>query len=61
MERVTLRVPQKQMEILDVLVELGDFPSVSEAVRAAVRNLIERRCGKFVLRGTNVFLSTNSP
>ena len=51
MERVTLRVPQQQMEMLDVLVELGDFPSVSEAIRAGVRDLVDRRCGKFEGRG----------
>ena len=47
MERVTLRVPQQQLELLDILVELGDFPTVSEAIRAGVRDMIERRCGKF--------------
>lgn len=51
MERVTLRVPEQQLEMLDILVELGDFPTVSEAVRAGVRDMIERRCGKF---GDNV-------
>lgn len=47
MQRVTLRVPEQQVEMLDVLVELGDFPSVSEAVRAGVRDMVERKCGKF--------------
>lgn len=47
MERVTLRVPEKQLEMLDALVELGDFPSVSEAIRAGVRDMVDRRCGKF--------------
>ncbi len=47
MERVTLRVPAQQVEMLDALVELGDFPTVSEAIRAGVRDMIERRCGKF--------------
>ena len=46
MQRVTMRVPKQQVKILNVLVELGDFPSVSEAVRAGVRDLIERRCGR---------------
>jgi len=46
MERVTLRVPKQQAEMLDVLVKLGDFPSVSEAIRAGVRDLVDRRCGK---------------
>ena len=47
MERVTLRVPQQQLEMLDALVKLGDFPSVSEAIRAGVRDMVDRRCGKF--------------
>lgn len=47
MQRVTLRVPEKQLEMLDALVELGDFPSVSEAIRAGVRDMVDRRCGKF--------------
>ncbi len=47
MQRVTLRVPQQQLEMLDALVELGDFPSVSEAIRAGVRDMVDRRCGKF--------------
>ena len=48
MERVTLRLPEQQLDMLNVLVELGDFPTVSEAIRAGVRELVDRRCGKFV-------------
>ncbi len=47
MPRVTLRVPEQQLQLPDALVELGDFPSVSEAIRAGVRDLVDRRCGKF--------------
>ena len=50
MQKVTLRVPEKQVKMLDVLVELGDFPSVSEAIRAGVRDMVDRRCGKFAGR-----------
>lgn len=46
MQRVTLRVPGQQLKMLGALVKLGDFPTVSEAVRAGVRDLIERRRGK---------------
>ena len=46
MHRVTLRVPKQQLEILDALVALGDFPSVSEAIRAGVRDMVDRRCRK---------------
>lgn len=45
MQRVTLRVPRQQLEMLDALVELGDFPTVSEAIRTAVRDMVDRRCG----------------
>ena len=51
MQRVTLRVPEQQLEMLDVLVELGDFPSVSEAIRAGVRNLIDRKCNQVIKNG----------
>ena len=47
MARVTLRVPDAQIQMLDILVEMGDFPTVSEAIRAGVRDLVEKRCGKF--------------
>lgn len=47
MQRVTLRVPEQQLKMLDALVELGDFPSVSEAIRAGVRDMVDKRCGKF--------------
>lgn len=47
MQRVTLRVPEQQLQMLDALVELGDFPTVSEAIRAGVRDMVEKRCRKF--------------
>ncbi len=47
MQRVTLRVSEQQLEMLDALVKIGDFPSVSEAIRAGVRDMVDRRCGKF--------------
>lgn len=40
MERLTIRLPRQQVAMLEKLVEVGDFPSVSEAVRYAVRELI---------------------
>lgn len=53
MQRVTLRVPDQQLQMLDALVELGDFPTVSEAIRAGVRDLVDRRCRKFTGRVTS--------
>ncbi|MBO5367387.1 ribbon-helix-helix protein, CopG family, partial [Methanocorpusculum sp.] len=33
MDRITIRLPPQQVEMLERLVEIGEFPSVSEAVR----------------------------
>ncbi|ACL17450.1 ribbon-helix-helix domain-containing protein [Methanosphaerula palustris] len=49
MKRITIRLPQQQVEMLEQMVEAGEFPTTSEAVRDAVRVLIERR-GNRVLR-----------
>ncbi len=46
MQRVTLRVPEQQLQMLSALVELGDFPTVSEAIRAGVRDLVDRKFAK---------------
>ncbi|MHC1593112.1 MAG: ribbon-helix-helix domain-containing protein [Methermicoccaceae archaeon] len=50
MERVTLRLPRQQVEILQLMVDTGDFPSVSEAIRAAIRELIDERGEKAMER-----------
>ena len=46
MQRITLRLPDQQIEMLQQMVEAGEFPTVSEAVRDAVRQLIEKRAGR---------------
>ncbi|TAJ44661.1 ribbon-helix-helix domain-containing protein [Methanofollis fontis] len=43
MERITIRLPRQQVDMLQRLVDGGEFPTVSEAVRHAVRELIEKR------------------
>lgn len=43
MERITIRLPKQQVEMLQRLVDNGEFPTVSEAVRHAVRDLVEKR------------------
>jgi Arc/MetJ-type ribon-helix-helix transcriptional regulator len=48
MKRITLRLPEQQIELLEQLVDAGEFPTVSEAVRDAVRQLIERRAGRII-------------
>ncbi len=40
---MTIRLPANFLRELDVLVAAGDFSSRSEAIRAAVRNLIYER------------------
>ena len=40
MRRITVRLPDQQIATLEKLVEAGEFPTVSEAVRYAVRELI---------------------
>jgi len=42
MERFTLRIPTGQLDRLDHLIENGEFAHRSEAVRAALRDLIAR-------------------
>ena len=40
MERVTLRIPKQQVEAVEELVETGEFPNRSEAIRSAVREMV---------------------
>jgi Arc/MetJ-type ribon-helix-helix transcriptional regulator len=49
MKRITIRLPEQQVDLLEQMVEDGEFPTVSEAVRDAVRGLIEKR-GSGILR-----------
>lgn len=42
-EKITIRIPQRHLRAIDYLVELDDFPSRSEAIRAAIRDLIYAR------------------
>ena len=41
METVQIRLTEKQLKNLDVLVKKGTYPNRSEAVRDAVRKLVE--------------------
>ena len=41
METVQIRLTEKQIRNIDVLVKKGDYPNRSEAVRDAVRKLVE--------------------
>lgn len=42
-EKITIRIPRKHLKAIDFLVETDDFPSRSEAIRAAIRDLIYAR------------------
>lgn len=54
MKRITLRLPDQQIEMLEQMVAAGEFPTVSEAVRDAVRQLIERRGGRILKESDQV-------
>jgi len=43
MERVTLRIPKQQIDEVEQLVETGEFPNRSEAIRSAVRDMINEQ------------------
>jgi len=42
-ERVTIRLPTDQVRLLEMLVKLGEFTNLSEAIRQAVRELVSSR------------------
>jgi antitoxin ParD1/3/4 len=48
MKRITLRLPEQQILLLEQMVDAGEFPTVSEAVRDAVRQLIEKRANRVI-------------
>ncbi|HJJ43436.1 MAG TPA: type II toxin-antitoxin system ParD family antitoxin [Methanocorpusculum sp.] len=52
MERITIRLPPQQIELLGLLVETGEFPTVSEAVRYAVRDFLSQR-GDRIMRDSD--------
>jgi len=41
MKRVTLRVPDEQVDELDDHVDRGRYPNRSEAIRTAIRDLLD--------------------
>lgn len=48
MQRVTIRLPEQQLKMIDIMVDQGEFPSASEAIRAAIRDLIDRRSDNLI-------------
>ncbi|MFB6127851.1 MAG: ribbon-helix-helix domain-containing protein [Halolamina sp.] len=43
MERVTLRIPKQQIDEVEQMVETGEFPNRSEAIRSAVRDMLNEQ------------------
>ncbi|PSQ12933.1 ribbon-helix-helix protein, CopG family [Halobacteriales archaeon QS_5_70_15] len=43
MERVTLRIPKQQIDEVERMVDTGQFPNRSEAIRSAVREMINEQ------------------
>jgi Arc/MetJ-type ribon-helix-helix transcriptional regulator len=41
--KITIRLPLEYIEQIDLLVDLDDFPNRSEAIRAAVRDMLYER------------------
>lgn len=42
-EKITLRLPARYLKAVDFLVDVDDFPSRSEAIRAAIRDFVYAR------------------
>jgi len=42
-EKVTIRLPLSYIKALDFLVQVDDFPSRSEAIRSAIRDMVYER------------------
>jgi len=42
-EKITIRIPDRHLRAIDFLVEIDDYPSRSEAIRVAIRDLIYGR------------------
>ncbi|WP_418284205.1 ribbon-helix-helix domain-containing protein [Halorubrum sp. DTA46] len=51
MERVTLRIPKQQIDEVEQMVETGEFPNRSEAIRSAVRDMLNEQDGEREERG----------
>lgn len=54
MDRITIRLPPQQVELLEKLVETGEFPTVSEAIRYAVREFLAGRSERIIRESEQV-------
>ena len=48
MQRITIRLPEQQLRLIDLMVDHGEFPSATEAIRTAIRDLIDQRSDKLI-------------
>ncbi len=48
MDRITIRLPPQQVSLLTKLVDTGEFPTVSEAVRYAVRDFLNQKSDRLL-------------
>jgi len=39
--KVSIRITEKHYEMLELLVEMGEFTSISEAIRAAIKKFLD--------------------
>jgi len=47
-ERITIRLPSRDLQSLDTLIKMGEFSSRSEIIRHAVRDFLKRRIPEFL-------------
>jgi Arc/MetJ-type ribon-helix-helix transcriptional regulator len=48
MERITLRLPKQHVEIIDALVDVGEYASRSDVIRSAIRDLVYEQSDKLL-------------
>ncbi|HJK34551.1 MAG TPA: ribbon-helix-helix protein, CopG family, partial [Methanocorpusculum sp.] len=53
-DRITIRLPPQQVDLREKLVETGEFPTVSEAVRYAVREFLAGRSERILRESEQV-------
>lgn len=54
MHRVTLRIPKQQLDAIEAEVDAGRYPNQSEAIRDAIRRLLEEPTGRVDGRGPTI-------
>jgi len=45
-ERITIRIPSDKVEALEVLVREGKYPTISDAIRAAIDSFVDSNSGQ---------------